>query len=250
MTSRQLRTARRAAERIERKRQAMSQANPECQPVQFESGLQNTRLIANRANAQLSTGPRTPEGKAKSSLNAVKTGLTGRTVLLPTDDVEVYQQHVARYSETYKPEGDREKELTQSLADIQWRLNRIPVLEMGIYAMGHREFATQFESEDPSLRKALIETQTFLAYQRQLNNLSIQESRLRRQYDKDLAELIRLQQDRAKKKQALAALDKDAKPSGFEFSTEAVKAASPPIQNPFGNQSPQSVLFGAPYELI
>jgi hypothetical protein len=42
-----------------------------------------SQLAANRANAQLSSGPQTPEGKAKSCLNAVKTGLTGRTVLLP-----------------------------------------------------------------------------------------------------------------------------------------------------------------------
>jgi hypothetical protein len=38
-------------------------------------------------NAQLSTGPRSAEGKAVS-MNAVKTGLTGRTVLLPSDDAE------------------------------------------------------------------------------------------------------------------------------------------------------------------
>ena len=44
------------------------------------------RLAANRANAQLSTGPRTPEGKAKSSLNAVKTGLCGRTVLFADEE--------------------------------------------------------------------------------------------------------------------------------------------------------------------
>src|SRR4051794_40029450 len=44
-----------------------------------------SQLAANRANAHLSTGPRTPEGKAKSCLNAVKTGLTGRTVLLPAE---------------------------------------------------------------------------------------------------------------------------------------------------------------------
>jgi hypothetical protein len=192
---------------------------------------------ANHANAQLSTGPRTEQGKAKSSLNAVKTGLTGRTVLLPTDDAEAYQQHIARYQEQYKPEGNQEKELTQSLADTQWRLNRIPILEQGIYAIGHREFAPEFENEDPSLRKALIETKTFLVYQRQLNNLSIQEARLRRQYDKDLAELTKLQQNRAAKKRSqlgtLVSLYRDAQQTGlpfdpqelgFEFTAAEVKA--------------------------
>ena len=43
--------------------------------------LSEARLAANRENAQKSTGPKTPEGKAKSSLNAVKCGLTGNTVL-------------------------------------------------------------------------------------------------------------------------------------------------------------------------
>src|SRR4051812_41110289 len=42
----------------------------------------NRRLAANRANARRST----EAGKATSSLNAVKTGLTGRTVLLPHED--------------------------------------------------------------------------------------------------------------------------------------------------------------------
>src|SRR5207244_3169460 len=36
-----------------------------------------SQLAANRANSQLSSGPKSPEGKAKSSLNAVKTALTG-----------------------------------------------------------------------------------------------------------------------------------------------------------------------------
>jgi hypothetical protein len=36
------------------------------------------KLAANRANAQRSTGPMTPEGKEKSKLNAVKHGLTSR----------------------------------------------------------------------------------------------------------------------------------------------------------------------------
>lgn len=55
------------------------------------------RLAANRANARLSTGPTSPAGKAKSSLNAVKTGLTGRTVLLLAEDTAAYQAHIERF---------------------------------------------------------------------------------------------------------------------------------------------------------
>jgi hypothetical protein len=59
------------------------------------------QLAANRQNSQLSTGPKTEAGKAKSSLNAVKTGLTGRTVLLPSDDAAAYEAHVARFFAEY-----------------------------------------------------------------------------------------------------------------------------------------------------
>jgi hypothetical protein len=51
-----------------------------------ETNMTDQQLAANRANTQLSTGPTSPEGKAKASLNAVKTALTGRTVLLSCDD--------------------------------------------------------------------------------------------------------------------------------------------------------------------
>src|SRR3954465_16762 len=47
--------------------------------------------------------------------------------------------------------------------------------------------------KDPQARAALTEAKIFLTYQRQLNNLSIQENRLRRQREKDLAVLQQLQ---------------------------------------------------------
>ena len=83
------------------------------------------RRNANRANAQHSTGPRTEEGKAKSSMNAVKTGLTGRTVLLPTDDIHAYYDHLDRHFAEFSPATDKEKALTQTIADTEWRLLRI-----------------------------------------------------------------------------------------------------------------------------
>ena len=167
------------------------------------------QIEANRANAQLSTGPTSETGKAKSSLNAVKTGLTGRTVLLPSDDAVVYEAHVAEFMKRLAPVGEDEQNLAQSLADTEWRLFRILALELGIYAVGRIEFAELFANEDEAVRKHLIEAKVFLAYQRQLNNLSIQEGRLRRQREKDTAALCQLQENR--KRHTQARLDKAAR---------------------------------------
>jgi hypothetical protein len=167
------------------------------------------QIAANQKNSQFSTGPTSETGKTKSSLNAVKSGLTGRTVLLPSEDAALYQAHVSAFVEHFAPAGDEEGKLVQSLADTEWRLLRIPALEMGIYAIGRLEFAGLFPEQDEAVRKHLIEAQVFLAYQRQLNNLSIQESRLRRQRDKDSAALRELQERR--KQQTQARLDSAAR---------------------------------------
>jgi hypothetical protein len=246
MTPRQIR---RAAERNARKQQHKALQSPERSdgPILSESALQNpersegsisaSQLAANRANSQLSSGPKTPEGKAKSCLNAVKTGLTGRTVLLPAEDAARYEQHVCEFFAELQPVGPRETELVQSLADTSWRLARIPALEMTIFAHGRIQFAEQFADRDPALQSCLIEMHTFLHYEKQLRNLQIQEGRLRRQREKDTAELRQLQQDRSNTEkhdlQMLAGLyvaaQKEGKPFdpaqyGFEFSIEDIES--------------------------
>jgi len=169
--------------------------------------LSDARLAANRANAALSTGPTSLEGKAKSSLNAVKTGLTGRTVLLSTDDAAVYQQHLDRHFSQYQPATDEERALIQAIGDTEWRLLRIAPLEAGIYAIGRRQIADQFADEqDPANREALIHAQIFLTYRKDLSNLALQERRLRNQRAADTAKLEQLQKDRHEKhKSAFAA---------------------------------------------
>jgi hypothetical protein len=44
------------------------------------------KLAANRANAKKSTGPRTPEGKRRSSKNAVTHGMFCNDTVLPGED--------------------------------------------------------------------------------------------------------------------------------------------------------------------
>src|SRR5437588_4214930 len=133
------------------------------------------QIEANRLNAELSSGPKSPAGKAKSSLNAVKTGLTGRTVLLPSEDAALYTTHIERIFKKFSPFGDDEANLVQSIADTEWRLLRIPGLEMGIFALGHIEFAEKFANQEESIRKPLIDSQIYITYQRPLINLSIQQ---------------------------------------------------------------------------
>ncbi len=157
------------------------------------------QIAANQANSRLSTGPTSDIGKAKSSLNAVTTALTGRTVLLPSAEAAEYQRHILAYEKEFSPVGQGERDLVQSIADTVWRLQRIPGLEMAIYAQGHLRFAEEFKDCEEALRPGLIELQTFLAYERQLRNLQLQESRLVRRRAKELAELRLLQQQRQRR---------------------------------------------------
>jgi hypothetical protein len=179
------------------------------------------RLAANRANAQLSTGPTSAEGKAKSSLNALKTGLTGKTVLLPSDDAAAYEEHLLRFLVDLQPVGERETELVQSLADTQWRLARIPGLESGMFAVGRKRYADLYEEEtDGQVRAALLDAHTYMAEAKHFQNLHLQEARLHRQYQKDRDELRKLQAERQEKQEAETAKRQSSdKANGFEFST-------------------------------
>jgi hypothetical protein len=151
------------------------------------------QINANRENAQKSTGPTSEAGARKSSHNAVKTGLTGRTILLPTDDVTAYENFVTLLNEKHQPANDYERHLVQSIADTEWRLLRIPSLEAATFALGRRELANEFaDEEDEPTRAALIEALVLRTYKKDLSNLALQERRLRGQLAKHLDELKEL----------------------------------------------------------
>ena len=187
------------------------------------------QTTANRANSQQSTGPKTDAGKAISSHNAVKSALTGQTVVLPTDDVPAYQRLVQTLIDLHRPVTYEEKILVQSVADTEWRLLRIPTLESGIYALGRHECADLHpECLDPQLRSAQIETEIYLKYERHLKNLSLQETRLLRMRKNDLARLREIQAER-KEAQENANKPKPEKTdpaSAVDLFTEAKRAAA------------------------
>ena len=82
------------------------------------------QIETNRANSRHSTGPRTVDGKQRSSLNAVRHGLTGQMIVMPHEDMQVYLKHCEDYQAEWKPVGATETHMVQSIADCQWRLHR------------------------------------------------------------------------------------------------------------------------------
>jgi hypothetical protein len=191
----------------------------------------SAQIVANQANAQLSTGPKTPEGKAKSSLNAVSTGLTGRTVLLPSDDVEAYREHMANYFVRFDPATPEEEELVQEVAQTKWRLNRIPQLEEDLWALGAVLFASMFEDQPNEVRPGLIRAHTFVAYGKRFDNLFLQESRLNRRYSilvKQLCDL-KLQRQAQEADRKMAASKSSARANGFEFSSSETAGSKEPF---------------------
>ncbi|HET7108783.1 MAG TPA: hypothetical protein VFI38_18355, partial [Candidatus Acidoferrum sp.] len=87
------------------------------------------RATANVANAQLSTGPRTEDGKARSSRNAVKHGLTSKhLVIAPGEEEEFAELHDSLFAQL-APEGPLEMGLFNMLVHAAWQLERFRALE-------------------------------------------------------------------------------------------------------------------------
>ena len=176
------------------------------------SPISAARLAANRQNSLKSCGAKTPAGKAIVRLNAIRTGLTGVTVLLPGDDVIRYHTHISDYEKQFSPVGPEERAIVQSIADIRWRLNRIPALEQAIIATGY--FDPDENGESPEIFESLDaiarEVQTRKRHEKELRNLQLQENRLARRRERELAELLRLQAARkANEEEALAEAAKE-----------------------------------------
>ncbi len=89
----------------------------------------DARTIANRLNAQKSTGPRTEEGKARSRANAFQHGLAGQGVAWPAEEQAEVDAFVAQQVEIERPQDDREMFLATRAAILAWQIHRADRVE-------------------------------------------------------------------------------------------------------------------------
>jgi hypothetical protein len=86
---------------------------------------------ANERNAQKSTGPKTPQGKAVSRNNALRHGLRAENILLPGEEPSARATVTEAYYQEFKPVGPVEHRHVERLIAIDWRMRRIEAMETG-----------------------------------------------------------------------------------------------------------------------
>ncbi len=160
-----------------------------------------------------STGPRTPEGKQRTRLNALRHGLTGQTVLLPTDDAQAYQSFCDEFTVHYQPVGPVERQLVQTIADTGWRLNRISAMEHSSLSLAAAQKLDQMQTTDNPSAQAIAQALAFQEQSDRLAKLSLYEQRLSRQLDRSFKLIKEIQADRRQQaKQEPAQTAATAKP--------------------------------------
>ena len=90
------------------------------------------QIEANRRNSLKSTGPKTPEGKAAVRLNPLRHGLYAKSVILPGESREKFEQVCDDLEKEWRPQTPTEQEYVEEMAACYWKKIRLQVAENSI----------------------------------------------------------------------------------------------------------------------
>ena len=166
------------------------------------------QLAANRANAALSTGPTSDEGKAIASRNHTVHGLTAlpnpNFKVLPTEDQSAFDRQLARFHQDWAPTTATEEELVTRLAVHSWLSDRALRLQSQILAEVGEQIAVE-------------ERKDFALYMRYHTTHS-------RAFSKSLSELMRLRNFHLRQETAAAVAERRALQAQIRFESQKQKA--------------------------
>ena len=146
--------------------------------------MSTARQIANAANAQLSTGPRTEEGKRQSSQNARTHSLTAQHPVIPDDDRAAFDQLRAQLHAETNPQGAIQQIIFEELVHSARNLQRVRAMEAQLNASAPDALLTDAPLTDdgPAAK---------------LDRLARHHTRIERAFFRSLRELKALQTDAA-----------------------------------------------------
>jgi hypothetical protein len=128
------------------------------------------QITANRANAQLSTGPVTPEGKARVAGNALRHGMTARHLVVREDEREEFAELQSALLEDLAPQAALEVVTFHELLHAAWNLHRFRRIEADLSGAGPEDFLNP-EKAAPTDRLARYQARAQRAFYRALAEL-------------------------------------------------------------------------------
>ena len=163
-----------------------------------------TRAEASRRNGARSLGPVTPEGKARSSQNAVRHGMYSTVVVLKNESQELFDKLMSDYLTELRPETAQELDLVHDIVIARWRLNRIVAFETATLDHEMDRQRLKLDHDMPALdgsTRAALAFGSLADNSRGLALLNRYEGRLLRTIQKSGEALARLQEKRRAKTQ-------------------------------------------------
>ena len=163
------------------------------------------QIDANRRNAQKSTGPKTPEGKAAVSQNALTHGLTALSACIEGEDKDEFNATRQSFEDELKPAGPVQTLLVEQIVMAAWRLTRIRLIEGGLFQLRSVDDARAIDRDYENMRPRTRLAYHFLSDVRgpnALTTLGRYEARVERSFYRALHELQRLQKEMAKQTQS------------------------------------------------
>jgi hypothetical protein len=149
--------------------------------------ISSEKLAANQANAQHSTGPATPQGKAKSAQNSRTHGFCASDLLIANEDQDEFESMHVKLQLDVGPKGALEGALFTEIVIASWQMRRIGRMET--------ELSKGFDSYT-----ALLDDE---GVQNKLDRLARHHTRFERTFHRCLKELKALQTNRAQKEEAV-----------------------------------------------
>lgn len=114
------------------------------------------QIRANRLNAVKSTGPKTVAGKVAIGRNAIRHGLTARSVVMAWEDAAAFEALRQALRGEFKPAGATATELVEHLAALLWRLHRASAYESALLAWISHQQGEMYDGDGMTLGEVFL----------------------------------------------------------------------------------------------
>ena len=195
------------------------------------------KIDSARTNGAKSHGPITEQGRKTSSMNALKHGLTARTVVLSNEDGDEYTGLLNSYIEELQPNGTIEMDLITEMVNAKWQQRRLSNIESELFEQYMEKPRKVSDPAYDSHDATVEQTAAFriMSNSTSLTMLNRMAARFERTYSRALNNLLRLRRLRS------VIITKDEKRTQSQDLTPAANHQPPLEAQPRLNPQPDSV---------